>query len=388
MPESYTECGDFGGHREPRSGYAAAPPRWRAGSSPGGANRDVMLHDYSLLDRFVHRIALGTPYVRRLSFDLDGMLTKIDAASAHAAQPVYVTGLARSGTTMLLNALHRSARFASLTYRDMPFVLAPNLAQRLMRVSRREGAAKQRAHGDRLEVDFDSPEAFEEVFWLTFCGGDYIERDRLLPHTVQATVLDDYCTYVARIVASRGGGERYLAKNNNNVLRIEALKQAFPRSVVLVPFREPAAHVASLRRQHERFLQWHAEDRFARTYMGWLGHHEFGADFRPFAVPGAAPPRDPEALRAPDYWLDYWAKVYRYILDRHGQTVSLIDFDQLCREPDEVLSRVSERIFGVPDLFDAYAREVDAGAASQQRSPGTLPPLVEETYQCLIEYAL
>ena len=36
---------------------------------------------------------------------------------------VFITGLARSGTTILLNALYKSNIFASLTYSDMPFVL-------------------------------------------------------------------------------------------------------------------------------------------------------------------------------------------------------------------------------------------------------------------------
>ena len=43
--------------------------------------------------------------------------------SAH----VFVTGMARSGTTILLQALHDTGKFASLTYADMPIVLSPNL---------------------------------------------------------------------------------------------------------------------------------------------------------------------------------------------------------------------------------------------------------------------
>ena len=43
---------------------------------------------------------------------------------------VFVSGLARSGTTALLNALYQSGTFASLSYDDMPFILAPNFGQK------------------------------------------------------------------------------------------------------------------------------------------------------------------------------------------------------------------------------------------------------------------
>ena len=35
--------------------------------------------------------------------------------------------MARSGSTILLNSIYKTDIFASLTYADMPFVLAPNL---------------------------------------------------------------------------------------------------------------------------------------------------------------------------------------------------------------------------------------------------------------------
>ena len=42
---------------------------------------------------------------------------------------IFITGLPRSGTTSLLNFLYSSNQYASLTYRNMPFVLSPNLSK-------------------------------------------------------------------------------------------------------------------------------------------------------------------------------------------------------------------------------------------------------------------
>ena len=56
--------------------------------------------------------------------------------------------------------------FETLTYRDMPFILAPLLWDKISRPLRKAGEKVERAHGDGMMVSFDSPEAFEEVVWL------------------------------------------------------------------------------------------------------------------------------------------------------------------------------------------------------------------------------
>ena len=39
---------------------------------------------------------------------------------------MFLSSLPRSGTTLLLNYIHSSYEFYSLTYRNMPFIMAPN----------------------------------------------------------------------------------------------------------------------------------------------------------------------------------------------------------------------------------------------------------------------
>ena len=239
---------------------------------------------YSFLDRVLHRLALQVGPIAEISFDVDQRMVDTDPKNIVDERHVFVSGLARAGTTILMRRFHATGDFRSLTYRDMPFVLAPNLWRRISGRHRAVGSAKERAHGDRIKVDFDSPEAFEEVFWLTFTSERYTQRSGLEPYEVDADTVHHFRCHAANIVRRdlSGGTRRYLSKNNNNMLRLGALKAAFPDATILVPFRNPMDHAASLLRQHVNFCGLHDMDSFALRYMNWLGHFEFGRNHRPF----------------------------------------------------------------------------------------------------------
>jgi len=332
---------------------------------------------YSAADRALHHLLLGSRVVRETTFDLECALTRSEAGDAcRGGPPVYVAGLARAGTTVLLRALHASNQFATLTYRAMPMAIAPNLWQRLTGRVRTDIEASERAHGDGLLVDSDSPEAFEEVFWNTYATEIYVHADRLEPmDRVSGELLDRYRRYVANVVHAAGSADppkRYLAKNNNNLLRIPVLRAAFDETRIIVPFRHPAAHAASLLDQHRRFLERHGIDPFSLRYMDWLGHFEFGAHMKPFAMGNAAELAkrlDPLTL---EYWLAYWTSVYSWVLERHANEVLWFDYDAFCAEPASVLARLAERLELEPDALAAFSSQVRApsthGAA--ERRPG------------------
>ncbi len=300
--------------------------------------------DYEMGSKLLHHLALDSNLVRKAAFDLDCSLSQRRDPPPPAGPPVYVAGLARAGTTILLEALYASRRFATLTYRDMPFVIAPGMWKNLSANSRQSARLKERAHGDRLLVNYDSPEAFEEVFWLTFDRGGYVRGDRLTPHQPPREVLINYRRYVANVIAKDFGARplRYLAKNNNNLLRVKGLKRAFPQAVILVPFRNPLDHAKSLMAQHQRFTLLHREDPFSLRYMNWLGHHEFGANLRPFAFSDDALPRDAAELEDFSYWVRYWRSVYAPLLEQHADQVVLFDYDRLCAQPAAMLEKLAK----------------------------------------------
>lgn len=335
----------------------------RGAAAPAGASAG-----YSALDKTLHRLVLGSPAVAEMTHDIErGLFLK--AAPQDQGRHVFVTGLARAGTTILMREIHRTGQFGSLTYADMPFVLAPNLWARLSSKGRDPGPRAERAHGDGIEVDTQSPEALDEVYWRLFDGATYIGPDGLAPHAPDEDVITGYRDLI-RLILRRTGKARYVSKNNNNILRIGTLARALPDADFLVPLRDPLTHAASLLNQHERFLD---ADPFTRDYMTWLGHHEFGATHRPFLFDGH-PEGDPMTL---DYWLRVWIAAYS-ALDRaeaDAANICFVPYEALSADP-AVWQAVATRI-GVTPRAAAELRTV------RDKDPGAHDPALAATARAL-----
>ncbi|MEM1057662.1 MAG: sulfotransferase [Verrucomicrobiota bacterium] len=294
--------------------------------------------DYSGSSKMLHKLALN-PAVAEMSFDLERKLHGRDAPDAARGRHVFVCGLARAGTTILMRELYATGEFGSLTYRDMPFVLAPNLWRGLWQKSAKKHASAARAHDDGLEHGFDSPEALEEVFWRIQAGGDYLEKDRLQPMDANEETVDALRAYIG-VILKATGKPRYLSKNNNSILRLGSVAKAFPESRILVPYRDPRQHAFSLFKQHRHFQQMHQEDPFALQYMRWLAHHEFGADHRPFRFqPEEELPGNPESF---DYWVTLWCQVYEHLLAHLPETARLVSYERLCGETELVWTALAD----------------------------------------------
>ncbi|PPB82494.1 sulfotransferase family protein [Albidovulum inexpectatum] len=328
---------------------------------------------YSALDRMLHRLALASPARAEMLHDIE-RAAFLKSAPPDSGNHVFVTGLARAGTTILMREIHATGAFGSLTYADMPFVLAPNLWARLRRSSARPAHRAERAHGDGIEVGTDSPEALDEVFWRVFDGRAYIRPDGLVPHAPGPDLIHAYSDLV-RLILRRTGKSRYVCKNNNLILRLPALASAMPRAHFLIPLRHPLDHAASLLRQHRRFAR---ADAFTRDYMTWLGHHEFGATHRPFVF-GRAPRGNPEHL---DYWLDLWILAHRSLaeVERAQDSVLFVPHERLASDPG-LWQRLARRIEATP----GPARELRPRSGQPGETGRALPhdPALAETAEAL-----
>lgn len=269
--------------------------------------------NYSRADKILHQIVLSGRATSNLFFDVESSLYGRKLESPAQGRHVFISGLARAGTTLLLNILHSSDQFASLTYRDMPLVMAPNLWRSMSSKHSEASELRERAHGDGMLVNADSPEALEEVFWRAFSGPKYLKKNALKPMIADTETLKAFRKYVA-LILRRYGRTRYLSKNNNSILRLPSLARAFPKSTILIPFRHPASHAASLLRQHQRFVETHTDDPFSRKYMTWLAHHEFGLDHRRFQFSESFKTGDPSEI---GYWVDLWSDAYAFLLETH-----------------------------------------------------------------------
>ena len=268
------------------------------------------MNNYSWWQQKLHQFALSTNFIREVTFDIENALIQLNKATDNH---VFVSGLARSGTTILLNALYESNKFASLSYRDMPFVLAPNLWSKLS-FHRQNVDLIQRAHGDGIKVSQESPEAFEEVFWMSFDEND-------------KNISENFRKYVQRI-NHRYQKERYLSKNNQNIKRLELISKIFPNSKILIPFRNPIQHAYSLLSQHQRFINYSNKDIFISKYMKWIGHTEFGPNYIPIHKNNLRFKEDANI----NHWIEQWYLTYQDSFDTHkkNENVYFVCYEKLC----------------------------------------------------------
>lgn len=301
---------------------------------------------YSATDQFLHNVAFSSPTVLRGTAWLEDRLV---ASRPAESPPIFITSLARGGTTALLNALADVPGLATHLYRDMPLVTAPLLWHRLSGGNRRQVERHERAHGDGLEIDLDTPEAFEEVAWKLGWPEKY-RGDGITPWTAadrrpQAEAF--LRRHMDKIVHARvsqgrtGAPGRYCSKNNANIARLGFLADTFPGCRIVVPVRRPEAHAASLLRQHRNFLELHEKDDFIRRYMRDIGHFEFGRIHRPLLFEGFDPAAHDPLTR--DYWLAYWVSAFGEVL-RHADTCLFVPQDDLRAAPQATVGRLCEAL--------------------------------------------
>ena len=267
-------------------------------------------------------------------------------------RPIYVTGLARSGSTILLELLAAHPEVATHQYRDFPLIPIPLWWNWFFdRASRKEDQPVERAHQDRIAVTPESPEAMEEVLWMAFfadCHNPAVSN--VLSEQDSAPEFESfYRDHIRKLLLLRHG-KRYLAKGNYNVSRLGFLRKLFPDACFVVPVRDPVGHIASLLKQHRLFCAEETRDPQILDYMRRSGHFEFGLDRRPTNF------GDLETVqRIQELWQAgrevegsalYWASVYGYVADlierdpAVADRTLLVHYDDLCAEPDATLERL------------------------------------------------
>jgi hypothetical protein len=322
---------------------------------------------YSALDRTLHKLAFGSKALRGVLEDLERSMFEDQWRKIDVAAPIFLTSLPRAGTSVLLQALSRAGSIATHTYRDMPFVLTPVLWQKASRAFRRTSELEERAHGDGLAINEDSPEAFEEVLWLQHFPGHYDEKgiDCWREDTAAGGFAEAFTEHMRKVIfLRRAGGDskpRYVSKNNANIARIGYLGKLFTEAAIVVPLRHPLEQAISLLRQHLNFTRQHAEDAFTRRYMADIGHFEFGDLHRPLRFDGFGELAADRAPDSADYWLAYWIAAFETIVSQAD--LCLASFEGICSDPEPGLRKLLHDIG-----LEARANGI-ASAASLFRAP-------------------
>ncbi len=279
-------------------------------------------------------------------------------------KPVFVAGLARSGSTILLETLAKHPAAATHRYRDYPPVFTPYLWNKFVDLAPkpRQQVAVERTHADGINITPESPEAFEEVIWMAFFNHLHdIEHSNVLSGEVSNEAFENfYRDHIRKMIAIRGGS-RYVSKANYLITRMEYLLSMFPDARFILPVRDPLWHIASLAKQHTLFCKGEEGNPRALAHMQRVGHYEFGMDRRPINVGDTHTTRQIASLwdagREVEGWAHYWANLHHFLADRLSINPKLRDATLVVRYEDFVADPRTqlEQLFAHVDMDNAGA---------------------------------
>ena len=315
-------------------------------------------------DYLLTRFAQALPGQLKLLGDIETDLLgdRLDAIAID--RPVFITGLARSGTTLLLNLLAKLPQVATHRYRDFPFLFVPVAWNRLQGRLGRSSAPVERPHRDRIKITKDSPEAFEEPIWTYFFPTihDPDALHRLTAADRQPRFDAFFLQHLRKLLLLRG--RRYVSKGNYNVTRIEYLADLLPDARFVVPVRNPVAQVESLMRQHRLFTEYSERDNRVPQYLQAAGHFEFGPQRVPVNIDLEHARRIGEAWSRGEDELGYalmWRSIYSHVAALRrasgglARRIEFIRYEALCADPEGELRRIarfSDIRHGVDAMLD------------------------------------
>lgn len=297
-------------------------------------------------DFLLTRFAQGMRPVLKLLGDAETDLLGTRLEQVQLDRPVFIAGLARSGSTILLNLFSSLPSVGTHRYRDFPFVFVPYAWNQFQdRVAHPE-APVERPHKDRIKITKDSADAFEEPLWMHFFP---FVHDADASHELKAANGDEefdkfYREHLRKILLVRDK-RRYVSKGNYNVARLEYLGNLFPDAYFVVPIRHPLQHVDSLVGQHRLFTKYSTEDSRVPDYMRAAGHYEFGPQRVPVNLDDTSRQRIAEAWSQGADALGYavmWSSIYAHVerLRRRtslGARIIVVRYEDLCGHPEAVL---------------------------------------------------
>lgn len=340
---------------------------------------------YNIIEKLLHYFAFSFPFLPQILSELEDDIFNSKINEINSNNEIFISGLPRSGTTLILEILYDTGEFITYTYRNMPFILSPILWNSISKLFKRKNRMIERAHKDGMRISFDSPEAFEEYVWISRFKKVLVKDDSvepLKPDDLSAEDVRSIKKSVNKIILANKTHTndccRYLSKNNSNFSRIKVIKKIFPTAVIIIPFRHPLTHVRSLINQHKNFIELHKNDKFSRRYMEWIGHYDFGLNFRPINCDKWLNKMKFINFYDESFWLRYWTASYTHILNNISKNVYLVDFEKLIKNGEYSLGLIADRL-------KIKNKERLLKATERFRKPSSKPILVTKIPKDLLD---
>lgn len=305
------------------------------------------------IDYWLARVCHLHPWWLKMMGQRETHYWQSDLAAISIERPIYICGLARSGTTLLLELFSKIRGVGTHRYRDFPFLAMPILWNSY--VDRFSGNRQfvERPHKDRIRINRDSPEAMEEPLWSMWFP------DLHASHSLQRMTAENshlrfeqfHRDHLRKILFIRNA-HRYCAKNNYHVCRVEYLTKLYPDAEFIIPIRNPLAHVNSLVCQHQLFCAYARQETRLAAYLETTGHFEFGPQRMPIRLDDQLFHRTLDCWQAGEEHLGYsiqWNVIYRLVLELLNNEdlknrIHVVRYEDLCASPQERLQFLLQRV--------------------------------------------
>ena len=270
-------------------------------------------------------------------------------------QPLFVTGIQRSGTTALQRLLHAdpAAQGLEMWLTQVPQPRPPRgaWADDPAHAMLEQGFAQHHAENPELAgLHYMTADTVEECWQLlrqSFTTTAFPALAHVPEYTAWLRSADWTAAYERyrsnlQLIGLNDPGKRWVLKNPSHLDALQALLSVFPDGIVLQTHRDPVVAVGS------------ACSLAATTSRGWstvFTGEQLGADVLDLLSTEARLARDARAAADPARFLD-------------------IEYDELVADPVGVVRRIY-RTFDLPwdDIVEAAVREEDAASRSGSRAP-------------------
>lgn len=265
--------------------------------------------------------------------------------------PVYITGLARSGTTITLEFLAKQKDIASHTYSDFPFIYTPYLSNKIFRFFNKDTKLKERAHLDRIKVNNYSPESFEEIIWARFFENLHdVTQPNILDKQVNNKDFEIfYKNHIRKLLLAKKRN-KYISKSNYNITRLSYLKSLFNDLRVIIMIRNPVDFISSSIKQDNLFCNQQKENIKKLHHTNMTQHFEFGLNKIPVNFgDNQISKKILDKLNDKDSsiegWSEYWDEAYKFVIKLKEDeflkdNIKIFSYEDLCNNTEAKLLEI------------------------------------------------
>lgn len=260
-------------------------------------------------------------------------------------KPVFVCGLARSGTTPITQMLYFTDKFSSLEYKDLPFLEIPLIWNIFSKFIYGKNRKIERFHKDGLLINQNSPDAFLEVIFKNNIENYYENGfSKILKSNYKNLKLTKDLNLSLIKTMKLRKRSRYLSKINYLVCRIDYILNIFKDAKILICVRDPIDTAISLTKLHYKFIQEAKVNKYFDFNLKQLCHFEFGNNRKPLLFLNSD--------RTNYFWkknqnfngyLNEWINLYSYLIKYKSNTnILFLNYNKLTSSIDKKLDLIQD----------------------------------------------